>query len=163
MFLNIAIRTAKIAVAVVIVLVSACKTSQKSGASSSVVLDEPLPNNKSLLWQISGNGLSQPSYLFGTIHIISNEDFSLGINAEKKIKNANTLVLEMDMKNINPLTIATVSLLPENKTVEDYLDPDDYSLLQSYFVDTMMVSPMVFKNAYARMKPFFLQGRAGTE
>ncbi|HET8964028.1 MAG TPA: hypothetical protein VFM99_09035, partial [Chitinophagales bacterium] len=29
----------------------------------------------SLLWEISGNGLTTPSYLYGTIHIISKEDF----------------------------------------------------------------------------------------
>jgi uncharacterized protein YbaP (TraB family) len=55
------------------------------------------------------------------------------------------------------LTIASVSLLPDNKTVADYLDPDDFMLLKSYFIDSLGTSPVVFTNAYARMKPFFLQ------
>ncbi len=33
--------------------------------------------NKSLLWKISGNGLPQESYLFGTIHIIPAKDYFL--------------------------------------------------------------------------------------
>src|SRR5436853_3718333 len=31
-------------------------------------------NEKTLLWQVSGNGLEKPSYLFGTIHMICSED-----------------------------------------------------------------------------------------
>ena len=27
------------------------------------------PDEKSLLWRISGNGLTKPSYLFGTMHL----------------------------------------------------------------------------------------------
>lgn len=157
MIIQFAVRTIKIAAALVIVLVASCKSSQKAGSEVAIVLDEPLPHNRSLLWQVSGNGLTKPSYLFGTIHIIGGEDFVIGSNVEKKLSKAGTLVLEMDMKNINPVSIATVSLLPDNKTVKDYLDPDDYELLKSYFVDTMQLSPAVFNNAYARMKPFFLQ------
>jgi len=33
-------------------------------------------DEKSLLYEISGNGLSQPSYVFGTIHAICKDDFS---------------------------------------------------------------------------------------
>lgn len=29
----------------------------------------------SLLWEISGNGLEKPSYIFGTIHLIAQNDF----------------------------------------------------------------------------------------
>ncbi|MBC8172521.1 MAG: TraB/GumN family protein, partial [Chitinophagales bacterium] len=31
--------------------------------------------NTSLLWEISGNGLTKPSYLFGTVHLIDKKDF----------------------------------------------------------------------------------------
>ncbi|MBS7321171.1 MAG: TraB/GumN family protein, partial [Myroides sp.] len=32
-------------------------------------------DNKSLLWEISGKGLEKPSYVFGTIHMICQEDY----------------------------------------------------------------------------------------
>lgn len=157
MFIHHLIRGTKLAAALVIVLVASCKTAQKTTSEPTVTLDEPLPHNRSLLWQVSGNGLAQPSYIFGTIHVIGVEDFSMGANVEKKLNQSKVLVLEMDVKNINPLTIASVSLLPDNKTVQDYLDPDDFMLLKSYFIDSLGTSPVVFTNAYARMKPFFLQ------
>ena len=32
------------------------------------------PDDNSLLWEISGNGLKKPSYLFGTFHILCKQD-----------------------------------------------------------------------------------------
>jgi hypothetical protein len=40
----------------------ACKSSQKV----SYAPEKIIPTDNSLLWRISGNGLKQPSYLFGT-------------------------------------------------------------------------------------------------
>jgi uncharacterized protein len=156
MIFQCAIRTTKIMIAVVIVLVSSCKTSQKTG-SNAVVLDEALPHEKSLLWQVSGNGLEKPSYLFGTIHIIGADDFFLGENARKKLRNADLLVMEMDMKNINPMAIASKALLPDNKTIQDFLEPEDYQTLLAFFRDSIGVNEVLFRSAYSRMKPFFLQ------
>jgi len=36
-----------------------------------------LPTEKSLLWKIAGKDLPQPSYLYGTIHMIDKKDFFL--------------------------------------------------------------------------------------
>ena len=43
----------------------------------------PSSEEKSLCWEISGNGLSKPSYLFGTIHLIPKKDLIISENAKK--------------------------------------------------------------------------------
>ena len=50
---------------------------------------------KSLLWKISGNGLKQDSYLYGTIHITC--DATLDENTLKALKATEQLFLELDM------------------------------------------------------------------
>ncbi len=40
---------------------------------------------KALLWEISGNDLTQPSYVFGTIHMIGKKGLFLFANSEGKI------------------------------------------------------------------------------
>lgn len=40
----------------------------------------------SLLWEVSGNGLSKPSYLFGTIHMICKEDFFMPDVVQQKFE-----------------------------------------------------------------------------
>ncbi|HLK30464.1 MAG TPA: TraB/GumN family protein [Puia sp.] len=49
-----------------------------------------------LLWQITGNGLTKPSYLFGTMHVSSKMVFNLGDSFYLGIKNADVVALELD-------------------------------------------------------------------
>ena len=49
-----------------------------------------------LLWQITGNGLSRPSYLFGTMHVSSKMVFNLSDSFYLGIKNADVVALELD-------------------------------------------------------------------
>ena len=53
--------------------------------------------SNSLLWEISGNGLQQPSFLFGTIHMICKEDFLLSETAKQKFNSSKQVYLELDM------------------------------------------------------------------
>jgi uncharacterized protein YbaP (TraB family) len=48
----------------------------------------------SLLWEISGNGLSKPSYLFGTMHVSSKLAFHLADSFFLGIRNADVVALE---------------------------------------------------------------------
>lgn len=53
----------------------------------------------SLLWEISGNGLSQNSYLTGTIHIMCGKDFSILPKVERAIKTSDQLYLELNFND----------------------------------------------------------------
>ena len=56
------------------ILASACKSNQSISDNSKDQASDLVLEN-SLLWEISGNGLQENSYLFGTIHLIDEEDF----------------------------------------------------------------------------------------
>src|SRR5882757_10729797 len=50
----------------------------------------------SLLWEITGNGLKKPSYLFGTMHVSSKMVFHLSDSFYLDIKNSDVVALELD-------------------------------------------------------------------
>ena len=50
----------------------------------------------SLLWEITGNGLRQPSYLFGTMHVSSKMVFHLSDSFYTAIKNVDEVALEQN-------------------------------------------------------------------
>lgn len=54
---------------------------------------------KSLLWEVSGNGLESSSYLFGTIHIICPDDYFWNDAFENAFAQTEQLFLEVDMSN----------------------------------------------------------------
>ena len=55
---------------------------------------------KSLLWRISGNGLSKPSYLYGTIHLKYSKLFDIGDSAFIALKNCDAFAGEIYLDSI---------------------------------------------------------------
>lgn len=111
---------------------------------------------QSLLWKISGNGLSKPSYLYGTIHLICEEDMQISEVLKQKFTQSEKLLLEMD---ISDNTIATktqqLSMLPEHKTLRSFFKNDaEYTQIGNFFNNTAGV-PLSF---FEKMKPFALVG-----
>ena len=62
--------------------------------------------DKSLLWEISGNGLSKSSYLYGTIHMICGNDYLLSDKTKKAFTASDNLVLEVNLSDPKELSVA---------------------------------------------------------
>ncbi|MDX6190280.1 TraB/GumN family protein [Flavobacterium sp. Fl-318] len=50
----------------------------------------------SLLWEVSGKGLTKPSYLYGTVHMICAGDYFLSEKTNKAFEKSDKLVLEIN-------------------------------------------------------------------
>jgi hypothetical protein len=75
-------------------------------------------NDKSLLWEISGNGLSKSSFLYGTIHMICGNDYFLSEKTKKAFNATESLFLEIDLSDPNELVFmqkAAMSTEPLSK------------------------------------------------
>lgn len=57
-----------------------------------------LPNT--LLWRISGNGLTKPSYLYGTMHVTDKRVFQLGDSVFKALEQTEGFAAELDMNRL---------------------------------------------------------------
>jgi len=57
---------------------------------------KPVARYPSLLWEITGNGLKKPSYLFGTMHVSSKMVFHLSDSFYLAIKNSDAIALELN-------------------------------------------------------------------
>ncbi len=119
--------------------------------STDTLADSP----KALLWKISGNGLEQPSWLFGTIHMIGKDDFFLGDSTRAAIEAADRVVFEIDMAEMTDLFtqlgLLREAFMKDNLTLRDLLSDEDYALVKEHF--RKMGLPLIF---FERMKPMFL-------
>ncbi|MEZ7499323.1 TraB/GumN family protein [Flavobacterium sp. Arc3] len=88
-----------IAVVAVLLISSGVFAQAKKAASA------PL-NEKSLLWEISGNGLSKSSYLYGTIHMICGNDYFLSDKTKKAFDSTDNLVLEVNLADPKEISSA---------------------------------------------------------
>lgn len=110
-------------------------------------------NDHSLLWKISGNGLEQPSYLFGTIHIICKDDFVWTDAMQNSIEQTEKICLEIDLDD--PMLMFKVMQLmraEDDKKLSDYFTKEEYTKVKKYFQDSFSVQLGLFNN----MKPFVL-------
>ena len=84
----------------------------------------------SLLWEVSGNGLTKPSYLYGTIHMICSADYFLAEKTKKAFEKSDKLVLEINFSD--PKEMADVQQLAMGKEpLSKKLSPEQLSKLNS--------------------------------
>jgi uncharacterized protein YbaP (TraB family) len=105
----------------------------------------------STLWRISGNGLEQSSYLFGTIHITC--DATLDEDVKKALDETSQLVLELDMDDPTMQTKMMSSMyMKDGKTIKDYVSEEEFIAIDSLFINQAGMSITMLQN----IKPFFL-------
>ena len=108
---------------------------------------------KSLLWEISGNGLDKPSYLYGTIHLLCEKDFVLSEKTKVHFAEAEQVVLELDMDDPKMMVDMMQSMyMKNNMTLKKLLSEADYGDLERYFKDSVGMNLAMFNAA----KPFVL-------
>jgi uncharacterized protein YbaP (TraB family) len=62
-------------------------------------------NENSVLWEVSGNGLTKPSYLFGTVHMICGKDFVMKPKAMEAFSKTAKLALEVNMADPDEIAL----------------------------------------------------------
>jgi uncharacterized protein len=67
--------------------------------------------DKTLLWRISGNGLTKPSYLFGTMHLICREDYVWTDKMKEGLTNSQKVCFEMNLNDPNLIQEASMALI----------------------------------------------------
>lgn len=123
---------------------------------STQIFSQTKNNQNSLLWEISGNGLKQSSYIFGTIHIIPADDFFFLNIWLEKFNLCKNLVLEtdIDLGFFKQLSLLKEMKLPKDTSLLDYMSKDDQLSFTSYMLDSLGVSLPVYNFSLAYM-PFF--------
>ena len=91
-----------------------------------------------LLWKVSGNGLSKPSYLFGTHHLIEKEqikDFDKILTLSGQ---TDAIVGEMDMTDIASMQAKIMQdAMMQGKNIKDMISAEDYILVDSELKQTI--------------------------
>lgn len=83
---------------------------------------------KSLLWEVSGNGLSKPSYLYGTTHMICSADYFLTEKTKKAFDVSDKIVCEVNFSDPNEVKYAEQLVMGE-KPLSKTLSTEELSKL----------------------------------
>lgn len=119
--------------------------------------NDKLPVNtdeNTLLWEIRGNGLKEPSYLFGTFHLLCKSDIQFSPSLKQALKQVKEMYLEMDMDDPSVLLGGlTMMNMKGGKKLKDFYTEAEYQRLSKYFADSVGMSLILIQN----MKPLMLE------
>ena len=144
-----------------ILILGACKTTQN--------LESPRPQGTSakkemtantLLWKIEGNGITTPSYLFGTIHLIGQGDYFMNEATKTAVQNSQQVVLELDMDDPNlQMEIIQHAMMKDNMTIDQLLSKEDYEKLNTKMKESLGMGVDMFK----AMSPMLVSSMLATK
>lgn len=104
-----------------------------------------------LLWKISGKGMTEASYLYGTMHVSDKRAFDWVERSMPYFKKCSQFAMELDPNKVDPAQMMQMMKL-ETGTLTDLYSREDYEKLHSHFMEEMHVDIKSFD----QFKPFFL-------
>lgn len=123
---------------------------QQNAAAASLA-----PTEKSLLWKISGKGLTTSSFLFGTIHMIDKDKFELRDAVKSSLSASQRVTFEINMEKMSDISTLFPLLMKmymnNDTTLRDLLTKEEYDIVKKHFDKVGL--PLSFLD---RIKPMFL-------
>lgn len=111
-------------------------------------------DSNSLLWKITGNGLEEPSFLFGTHHLVPISFLDSISGLEEAFDNTEQTVGELDMANMNEMQMKIMgeAIMPQGVTYESLISAQDVVLLDSTLTNLLGVG----LDQFGMLKPAML-------
>lgn len=112
------------------------------------------PDNKSLLWEITGNKLQKPVYIFGTMHLLCAKDAVISENLKAIIKKSAVIYFETDMDDMAGMFNGMkAGAMRNDTTLENLYTPEEYERIEKFFKEHGM--DMQFKMLH-NMQPMLV-------
>lgn len=126
-----------------------------AGAPAAGRADPPVAGPTPLLWCVCGRGPGR-AFLFGSIHLgRSDGELRLGSAVERAFREAQTLVVEVDLNRIDPDEVAAFvgrrAQLPDSVRIDERIPTQTARRLHEYFARRSI--PF---DAFARKEPWFV-------
>ncbi len=110
-------------------------------------------NGNTLLWEVNGNGLKKPSFLFGTFHLLCKQDIHFSEQLKKAVNYCDTIYMELDMDDPSTMLSGMLYMnMRGDTTLSDLYTDKEYTRLKNYFSDSLKMPIALLQKA----KPYFL-------
>ena len=125
--------------------------------SQSEVRAFPMSEN-SLFWEISGNGLKSPSVIYGTMHLMTKDNFILPRKIIKTLKKSEVLLMELDATTPPPSILDLLTL--KDGSFFDFFTSKEIDSIYAWGAVNLHLDSSTFKLVFDKMKPFVLLQQA---
>tara|TARA_B110000014_G_scaffold263308_1_gene259636 strand:+ start:2092 stop:2961 length:870 start_codon:yes stop_codon:yes gene_type:complete len=104
-----------------------------------------------LLWEIYGNGLTDTSYLYGTMHIQDERVFQFQEGVQKAFDRSVIFAMELNMDSVNTLELMSELIMESPYRLDSLLSENEYEIVNQYFKDSLGIGLLIFN----KMQPIY--------
>lgn len=101
-------------------------------------------NENALLWKITGNANEQPSYVFGTMHIMCEEDYFFPQQITEALQRCSAYYAEIDFTNTQAL-FALQKAMRTTVPLQERISTEDYQKLSELLEEKLQTSITTFE------------------
>jgi uncharacterized protein len=99
---------------------------------------------KSLLWEVSGNGLASPSYLYGTMHVGDKRAHDFSEATLAAFKQSKAFAGELNMDEVDQLAILNLMKLDSGQKLHSLFTTEEWTKIEAYCQEKIRVNPNDF-------------------
>ena len=137
----------------VVIILSCCIFFSGCKSQPKKLLAKKNNDNNTLLWQVSGKDLKNPSYLFGTFHLLCKDDIKFSEQLKSALQTADKVYMEMDMDDPSTMLSGLLYMnMKGGKKLKDLYTEAEYQKVENYFRDSVGIPIMMLQS----IKPYFL-------
>ena len=105
----------------------------------------------SLCWKIYDNGLTDTSYLYGTMHVQDSRVFQFKNGIQEAFNRCEIFALELNMDSVNTFQLMDELIMEPPNRLDSLLTNKEYEMVSQYFKDTLGIGLMIFN----KMQPIY--------
>ena len=105
----------------------------------------------SLFWEISGNGLKESSFLYGTMHTQDERAFQFKEGVMDAFNHAEIYAMEINMDSVDQVALLSKLIMDSTYSLKTLLTEDDYTIVSDFFRDSLGQALFMFE----KMQPLF--------
>lgn len=113
----------------------------------------PVAAQHSVLWEITGNGLAEKSYLMGTLKFTGAKEFLLPAEINEIMKKCGSFAIEDQVDHHAQHELNTATHFPKGQSLSSVMKPDDYGRLLALFQAEFQIGTESFEKRFAHLKP----------
>ena len=109
-----------------------------------------------VLWEVSGNGLTEKSYLFGFINFMPDEEFVVSGRIRRAMDECDLFVTKMPHTRSAQKEFTKAARIPNDGWINDYLTDDELNQLRLLMLLDLEVTEHDYHFTYSRLQPVIL-------
>ncbi len=94
-----------------------------------LVVCAPATAQKAMHWQVSGNGLQEPSYLFGTYHLLKDQYLLKYPKTLENFQKANAVMVEVHADSAEMMAASMGQIMMTDEKLSNLVDSSDFKLI----------------------------------